>query len=207
MAKLLFVSHPEVVIDPDIPVPRWPLSAKGRARMEALAEVLVSLPVRAVWSSDEQKAIDGAAILSARLGPPHRVDSALGENDRSATGYIAPPEFWEVVAEFFAHPEVSVRGWETARDAQSRIVGAMGRIAGQAQPGLSVVVSHGGVGQLLSAALQAVSIGAEAKAPNPSGGNYLLLETTPLALISTTWRDIDEIEADPVWADFRRASL
>lgn len=207
MAKLLFVSHPEVVIDPDIPVPRWPLSAKGRARMEAFAEVLVSLPVRAVWSSDEQKAMDGAVILAARLGAPHQVDSALGENDRSATGYIAPPEFWEVVAEFFAHPEVSVRGWERARDAQSRIFGAMEQIARQAPPGLSVVVSHGGVGQLLTAALQGVAIGVEAKAPNPSGGNYLLLETTPLALFSTTWRDIDEIEADPLWADLCRASL
>ncbi len=150
MAQILFVTHPEVVIDPEIPVPRWPLSAKGRARMEALAEALAGLPVRAIWPSDEQKAIDGAEILSERLRAPHQVDAALGENDRSATGYIAPPRFWEVVAEFFAHPDVSVLGWETARDAQNRILAAVARVEREAQPGLTVVVSHGGVGQLLT---------------------------------------------------------
>ncbi len=48
MAQILFVTHPEVVIDPAVPVPRWPLSAKGRARMEALAEALAGQPVRAI---------------------------------------------------------------------------------------------------------------------------------------------------------------
>ncbi|MDP1618088.1 histidine phosphatase family protein [Phenylobacterium sp.] len=200
MAQILFVTHPEVVIDPDVPVPRWPLSAKGRARMEALAEALAGLRVRAVWSSDEQKAMDGAEILSERLQAPHHVDAALGENDRSATGYIAPPRFWEVVAEFFAHPDVSVQGWETARDAQSRILAAMGRVADEAQSSLTVVVSHGGVGQLLTAALQNVAIGQEAKSPNPSGGGYLLLETSPLRLGGDGWGDIDTITTEPAWA-------
>ncbi|WP_300575199.1 histidine phosphatase family protein [Phenylobacterium sp.] len=204
MAQILFVTHPEVVIDPEVPVPRWPLSAKGRARMEALAEALAGLPVRAIWSSDEQKAIDGAEILSERLQAPHRVDAALGENDRSATGYIAPPRFWEVVAEFFAHPDVSVLGWETARDAQSRIRAAMARVESEAQPGLTVVVSHGGVGQLLTAALQGVAIGQEAKSPNPSGGGYLLLEAFPLRLAGDGWGDIDAITADPHWDGLKR---
>ncbi|MDO8409224.1 MAG: histidine phosphatase family protein [Phenylobacterium sp.] len=200
MAQILFVTHPEVVIDPAVPVPRWPLSAKGRARMEALAEAMASLPFRAVWSSDEQKAMDGAAILSARLNAPHHVDAQLGENDRSATGYIAPPRFWEVVAEFFAHPDISVLGWETARDAQNRILAAMARVADEAAPGLTVVVSHGGVGQLLTAALQNVAIGQEAKSPNPSGGGYLLLEVAPLRLVGDGWGDIDTITTDPRWA-------
>lgn len=204
MAQILFVTHPEVVIDPEIPVPRWPLSAKGRARMEALAEALADLPVRAVWSSDEQKALDGAEILSERLRAPHHVDAALGENDRSATGYIAPPRFWEVVAEFFAHPDVSVLGWETARDAQSRILAAMARVERGAQPGLTVVVSHGGVGQLLTAALQNVAIGQEARSPNPSGGGYLRLETSPLRLVGDSWGDIDEIRAAPHWDGLQR---
>lgn len=200
MAQILFVTHPEVVIDPDIPVPRWPLSAKGRTRMENLAEALAGLPVRAIWSSDERKAVDGAAILADRLRAPHHMDAALGENDRSATGYIAPPRFWEVVAEFFAHPDVSVLGWETARDAQNRILAAMERVEAEAQPGLTIVVSHGGVGQLLTAALQNVAIGQEAKAPNPSGGGYLLLETSPLRLACDAWGDIDTIRTDPAWA-------
>lgn len=34
----------------------------------------------------------------------------LGENDRSATGYLAKEEFEETSDAFFAHPQESVRG-------------------------------------------------------------------------------------------------
>lgn len=36
MPHLHHVSHPEVVIDPDVPVPQWSLSAEGRRRAELL---------------------------------------------------------------------------------------------------------------------------------------------------------------------------
>ena len=32
MAAILFITHPEVVIDPKVPVPEWPLSEQGRTR-------------------------------------------------------------------------------------------------------------------------------------------------------------------------------
>src|SRR5687767_15255175 len=91
MGALVFITHPEVVIDAAVPVPRWPLSPVGRARMEAFAAALAGRKVAEVWSSDEQKAMDGAAILAERLAAPHRIAPALGENGREATGYIAPP--------------------------------------------------------------------------------------------------------------------
>jgi broad specificity phosphatase PhoE len=194
MSRILFVTHPEVLIDPTVPVPRWPLSALGRRRMESLADRLGGLAVEAVWSSDEQKAIDGAEILAMRLGVPHRVDPGLGENDRSATGYIAPPEFWEIVEQFFSQPTVSVRGWETAYDAQARIMAAVQRVADEADEGLTVIISHGGVGRLLAAALQRVEIGREAKPGNSGGGCSLLLETSPLSLVTANWGDIDAVD-------------
>ena len=40
MASLIFITHPEVVIDPARPVPEWPLNATGRARMERFSELL-----------------------------------------------------------------------------------------------------------------------------------------------------------------------
>lgn len=45
----------------------------------------------------------------------------MHENDRSATGFLPPSEFESVADEFFAKPEVRVRGWEPAIDAQARI--------------------------------------------------------------------------------------
>ena len=56
-----------------------------------------------IYASTEQKAMDGAAIVAERLGLSYGRDEALGENDRSSTGYIAPPEFWEVVARILRH--------------------------------------------------------------------------------------------------------
>jgi len=51
--------------------------------------------------------------------------SPLGENDRSATGYLEPQEFETTANAFFAYPERSIRGWETAQAAQTRIVEAV----------------------------------------------------------------------------------
>jgi broad specificity phosphatase PhoE len=191
MSAVIFITHPEVVIDPAVPVPRWPLSPVGRARMEAFAEALAGRPVAAVWSSDEQKALDGAAILAERLGAPRHVDEGLGENDRSATGYLAPPEFWEVVEQFFARPDESIRGWETARHAQDRIVSAMGGVDTASPDGVVLVVAHGGVGALLTAHLQGVTIGAEDRPGHAGGGCYLVIERGPLQL-RDTWRAVED---------------
>jgi broad specificity phosphatase PhoE len=192
MASLIFVTHPEVVIDPKVPVPEWPLNAVGRGRMERFAETLVGKGISAVHASTERKAMDGAEIVAARLGLPFRTDADLGENDRSATGYIAPPEFWDVVGEFFAHPARSVRGWERAIDAQARIVNAVGRVARQEPAaGNIVVVSHGGVGCLLTAHLQGVEIGRESRPSHPGGGCYLVIDRDPLAL-RRDWRTVED---------------
>lgn len=64
-----------------------------------------------VWSSAEAKAIEAAGILAARLGVGVNVDEDLGENDRTATGFLPPDEFETVVDAFFAEPEKSIRGW------------------------------------------------------------------------------------------------
>jgi broad specificity phosphatase PhoE len=111
MPSLIFITHPEVAIDPNQPVPEWPLNAVGRGRMEHFAGLLTDRNVSAVYSSTERKAMDGAAIVAERLGLPARTNADLGENDRSSTGYIAPPEFWEVVRAFFGRPHESIRGW------------------------------------------------------------------------------------------------
>lgn len=189
MASIFFVTHPEVVIDPAVPVPQWPLSATGRRRMGLfIDEALAGREVTAVWSSAERKALDGGEIVAVRLGIPHRIDEALGENDRSATGYLPPDEFWPVVAEFFGRPDESVRGWATARDEQARIVEAVRRVSRNEQTaGDVVVVSHGGVGQLLSAHLQGVAIGEEDRPQHPGGGCWMTLDRETLA-IKEGWR-------------------
>lgn len=156
--RLLFVTHPEVAIDPAVPVPRWHLKPEGIARLRRFAASGVLAGVTDVWASTECKAIEGAGILAAALGLGLRVREDLGENDRSATGFLPPPEFEAMADAFFANPEVSVRGWERAADAQARIVAAVRAVAAQSGAGDILVVAHGGVGALLRAHLLGVGI-------------------------------------------------
>jgi broad specificity phosphatase PhoE len=155
---LHFVTHPEVVIDPAVPVPRWPLTPGGIARMRAFAALPEMAGLRAVWASTECKAIEGAGILAARFGLPVRVLEGLGENDRSGTGYLPAAEFEAVADEFFARPHESVRGWERAVDAQARIVAAVAEVMAETPAGPVAIVAHGGVGALLRAHLAGAPI-------------------------------------------------
>ncbi|HYO35915.1 MAG TPA: histidine phosphatase family protein [Geodermatophilus sp.] len=142
------VTHPEVRVDPDVPVPEWGLSDAGRARLRHLLALPWVPRLTRVVSSAERKARETAAALAAATGLPVGVDPLLGENDRSATGFLPPAEFEATADAFFARPTESVRGWERAVDAQARVVAAVARAVDGAG-GDVAVVCHGGVGTLL----------------------------------------------------------
>ena len=158
MPSLFFITHPEVVIDPATPVDRWHLAAPGIARMRAFAGSPVLAHVGAIWASGETKAIEAAGILAGALGLGIAVDAALGENDRSATGFLAPAEFERMADAFFAAPERSVGGWERAVDAQARVRAAVAAIAAVHRDGDLAIVAHGAVGTLLFCALSGHAI-------------------------------------------------
>jgi broad specificity phosphatase PhoE len=191
MARILFITHPEVVVDPAVPIPEWPLSALGRARMERFSEDEIVRGVQSIVSSGERKAMDGAEILAARLGLQPAITEDLGENDRSATGYIAPPEFWEVVEAFFSRPTESIRGWERAVDAQARIVTAVRRIADTAPRGDIAIVAHGGVGSLLLAHLSGAESALAFAQPHGGGGCYFVIDRETFEL-RQAWRVMDQ---------------
>lgn len=189
MSRLLFVTHPEVEQDPARPVPRWRLSAQGIARMRAFAETAEALRVRAIWASDETKAIEAAGLLGAALGLGVSVDPGLGENDRSATGYLPPPEFQKAADAFFAEPDASFRGWETARAAQRRIVAAAGRVlASRPLEGDVAILSHGGVGALLLGAVTGQPISRALDQPGRGGGCVLVIAPGPPLALIEGWR-------------------
>jgi broad specificity phosphatase PhoE len=86
----LYITHPQVRIDPDVPVPRWGLSDAGRARAEAAASQPWARRLRRIVSSDETKAIELAEILAAAAGVKVEIAENAHENDRSATGFLPP---------------------------------------------------------------------------------------------------------------------
>ncbi|UFN46830.1 histidine phosphatase family protein [Roseomonas sp. OT10] len=121
--------------------------------MRAAAALPELAGIASVWASTETKAIEGAGLLAGALGLGVGVHPGLGENDRSATGYLPREEFEQVADAFFARPHDSVRGWERAADAQARVLAAVEAVLAAAPPGDVAIVAHGGVGALLLAAL------------------------------------------------------
>jgi broad specificity phosphatase PhoE len=196
MSRLLhFISHPNVVVNPAVPVPRWPLSDLGKARMiEGMKQSWIS-EITSIYSSTEQKAIDTAEILAMHLSLDFKQEEDLGENDRSSTGFLKPDEFEAVADEFFANPDWSVRGWERAADAQRRIVRAVTSIKQQDQSDGSIaIVSHGAVGTLLYCYLTGKPISREWDQPPNGGGNFYTFTLAP-AKANTGWAAIDRSAA------------
>jgi broad specificity phosphatase PhoE len=190
MATVFFITHPDVLIDPAVPVPNWPLSPRGIARMHAMLRQPWVPQIRHVASSTERKAMDGAAILAAHLSLAPQAYPELGENDRTATGYLEKSAFEAMADAFFARPLDSVRGWERAVDAQARIVRAVQTVLAAAPAGDVAIISHGGVGALLLCHLRGALITRAADQPPGTGGHMLAFDRAGWTL-RHGWQPID----------------
>jgi broad specificity phosphatase PhoE len=193
VAAVFFITHPDVEIDPGIPIPDWPLNERGRARMRAMTAAPWIKGVRRVFASNERKARDAAQILVEGLGRPgYSIIADLGENDRSATGFLAKDEFEATADAFFAYPEESVRGWERAADAQARIVRAVGQAMAQAPERVDMaIVGHGGTGALLYCHLAGLPIDRRCDQPPTNGGNWFAFDRKSWKLLCNGWQSID----------------
>ncbi|MEM1301279.1 MAG: histidine phosphatase family protein [Pseudomonadota bacterium] len=188
--QVIILTHGDVEIDPKVDVPQWPLNARGRDRHSVFAKNLVLSNVTSLFCSAEQKAIDGAEITGSELGLTPIVIEGLGENDRSATGFLPKEEFEKTADAFFAYAENCVRGWETAVAAQTRIVAAVESVLATDRPdGDVLIVSHGAVAGLLRCALKDIRITREEDQPAGQGGNWYSFPATMDAAPSP-WRTI-----------------
>lgn len=181
----LYITHPQVRIDPDVPVPEWGLSPAGRERAEAAARRPWARQLGRIVASEETKAVETAAILARAAGLDVEIVEGAHENDRSATGFLPPPEFEKAADRFFAHPEESFRGWERAVDAQARIVAAVTGVLARHDPSVPIAfVGHGGVGTLLRCRLAGLPIARVHDQPPGGGGNihaFRLSDLQPLS--------------------------
>jgi broad specificity phosphatase PhoE len=190
---VFFITHPNVAIDPGVPIPDWPLSERGRKRMHAMTGCLWAQGVRRIFASSERKARDAAEILADGLGVGgYSVIANLGENDRSATGFLGKDEFETTVDAFFAHPLRSIRGWEPATDVQTRIVGAVEEAVSQTPELVDIaIVGHGGTGTLLYCHLAGLAIDRRYDQPATNGGNWFAFDRASRKLLRDGWQSID----------------
>ncbi len=169
--RVHLITHPEVLIDPAVPVPDWALSPRGIERSRAMLARPWMAGIGAVFSSAERKAREMADILGMHLSLPVGIDPGLGENDRTATGYLPKAAFEAMADTFFANPDERVNGWESATMAQGRMVAAVARVLRAAPPAVDVaIIAHGGVGTLLLCHLRGIAISRAMDQPGGGGG-------------------------------------
>lgn len=183
--RVCYLTHPQVVIDPEVPVPDWDLNDIGRERVAVLARRAPEIfaGTVAVYTSPERKAREAAGAIATALGLEMKRREDSYENDRSATGYLPGPEFEAMADRFFAEPQISARGWERAVDAQTRIVAAAKAIQAESPPGDVLMVGHGAVGTLLMSHAAGWAISREHDQPGGGGGNAFVLSRDTGALI------------------------
>lgn len=191
MATIRYLSHPQVAIDAAVPVPDWGLSELGRERTEAFASASLLLATRRIVSSAERKAIETAQIIAAALGVSVCMRETMHENDRSATGYLPPPEFEAMADAFFASPQQSIRGWERAADAQGRIISEVEAVLAEPAEGDVLLVGHGGVGTLLLCHLLHEPIAR--RSDQPGGGGNLFAFDAATRIVHHGWRSMEEV--------------
>jgi broad specificity phosphatase PhoE len=190
MLRVRYLSHPEVQIDPAVPIPNWGLSDTGRARTSALARSGRLVGTRHIFCSDEEKAKETAGILGATLGVVPVVAANMGENDRSATGFLPPDEFEDVADTFFAQPTNSILGWERAVDAQARIVASVDSVLDHTTKGDVLIVGHGAVGTLLWCALSDLPI--SRRHDQTRGGSFYTFDLEDRRPIAG-WQSMEEL--------------
>lgn len=192
MSRLFYLSHPQVDIDPAVPVPDWRLSAEGRARAQALAASDWRGGSARIVSSPETKAQETAAILAR--GTAFETLAAMAEIDRSATGFVGPARHEALADALFARPDESAAGWETARAAQARGRAALEAALAVHPGGDLVLVGHGGIGTLLWCALADRPI---ARAEDQPGQGHGWAATLPGLTPLHPWRSFEVLARRP----------
>jgi broad specificity phosphatase PhoE len=186
----VYLTHPQVTIDPTVPVPQWRLSPVGVARIRVLAREPWLRRFQRIVASEEVKARESAALLAQALGVKDESAQDLHENDRASTGFLPPAEFERVADAFFASPTVSVRGWETAAAAQRRIVRAIEAVVERAPSLSTIFVGHGAVGTLLKCHYAGLPISRTQDQP-AGGGNHFGFTVAPRRMLYD-WRPLEK---------------
>lgn len=158
MTRLIYITHPETVIDPQFPIKQWKISENGWKQVRHLVKLPFWEEVDTIYSSSENKALRTAEQIESHWGnlkfPIPFGNEELEEVDRSATGFLKKDDYEKTMRKFFSHPEKSLNGWETANAATKRTIKVVSQIMEENVDKTIAIVGHGIVGGLLICSLK-----------------------------------------------------
>jgi broad specificity phosphatase PhoE len=149
MTKVYLIRHAETEKAGD-DATLWPLSAEGEAQVKRLAAQPFWDDVKAIITSDEQKAVATIHQIAADRGLPVLMHPGLRELHRAP---LWLDDYQARVLEVFQHSALAIGGWERAADAQARILTTMDELILKYDPQPFAVVSHGMLLSLLLASI------------------------------------------------------
>jgi broad specificity phosphatase PhoE len=181
VSHLIFIRHAETVPLAGVSAHEWRLSDRGRAACGLLAERLRPCNIERMYSSDEPKAVETAALLADHLGlAAPALDPALRETAReTAPFYDSVADFHAAIARAMTEPDDLLFGEETFTDARERFAQ---RVTGIAERGrAAALVTHGTILALYiahSASLDSYALWRSLKMPA-----YIVLKLPDLSLV------------------------
>lgn len=191
--KILYLSHPEVKVAPQTPVPEWEILDQGRRRLRAATAR--GWPGRGwrIIASPEIKAQQTAELIANAFALPLHTHPDMGEVDRSATGYVDHARHEALTDALFAKPDIGPEGWESAEAATARIFKAYQEVLAEVYDNM-LFVGHGAVGTLLWCTLTQTPI--SRAADQSRGGSFWAGETGPKGFLPThPWQALETAAA------------
>lgn len=117
-----------------------PLSARGRADANHVAEILLHYPVRAIYTSPYRRAWETISPLSKRLQLPVQIEPDLREVDLSNVKF---DDFFKAAAVTWRDPTFAYPGGESNAAAQQRVLVVLLRLKQQHLKEPIVIATHG----------------------------------------------------------------
>jgi len=157
VTKLVFITHPSVVIDEFTPIDQWNLSEEGIEQAQRLSSLQELSKFDTLYSSPEPKSVTVALMLSDYYHKLLPIDhKVVGLKEIHGRRFIPPEIFKEATKMWFDNPTQNPNGWESLKEAQKRIVFTIENIMSKEKDNTVVIVGHGGTGTLLKCSIKKV---------------------------------------------------
>ena len=138
-----------------------PLTERGRVQAHALADLVGSEKIDAVYTSPLSRARETAEIVAARAGLKAVALPELREVDTGSWSGLSRADVEARFPEGFARWRSGGSGWEDGESYEEmaeRVIGALRKIAEDHPDGRVLVISHGGPIRAIHAAAEGLAI-------------------------------------------------
>ena len=189
-----------------------PLNATGHEQALRLGMRLASEAVHRLYSSDLVRTVQTASPAAERLALPGMADRALREQAFGVIDGMSVPDIQRDHPDIWARwldfdPDYAPPGGETQREFHDRVMGAMARLAHAHGGERLVIVTHGGVLDILYRVATGLALGGPRQCEIPNAGiNRLRTDGRRVDIVS--WGEVEhlaDLPAQPVYDQARLA--